>query len=426
MIEHVPSIVIVAGEASGDLHGAHLAAEVRRILPSARFRGIGGRRMRDSGVELLYDSSSWGAIGVTAALRHVPRLLMVLYRLTAKLKADPPDLAVLIDFGAFNVRLGRLLHAQGVKVLYYFPPSSWHRGATYSSLTGFVDRVVTPFPWSAELLAKRGFQADFFGHPLLDVVKPSMSGDEFIKRFGFDSSQPIVGILPGSRSQELAHNLPMMLTAAVEMLDSMPELQFAIPPAPSVNPFALADELSRVPWIEIEAHATKEEIPKGFAAASSKSLSRRIRAQARADGLKSPKSPLRIKLLPGMTYDVLAHSRTAIISSGTATVEAMILGCPMTIMYRGNRIMTMEYRLVGKRIKFIGMPNIIMDRMICPEFAADAATSRRISESALKLIQDSPERAQILKDLAEARAVLGEPGAVRKTANVVAEMLRTS
>jgi lipid-A-disaccharide synthase len=426
MTESAPSIVIIAGEASGDLHGAHLAAEVRRILPSVNIRGVGGRGMREAGVELLYDSSSWGAIGVMEALKHAPGLLLVLCRLMARLKADPPDLAVLIDFGAFNVRLGRLLHTRGVKVLYYFPPSSWYRGATYSALRGFVDRVVTPFPWSAELLAKHGFQADFFGHPLLDVVKPSMTKDEFVNRFGFDSSQPIIGLLPGSRTQELAHNLPMMLTAAVGMLGSMPELQFAIPPAPSVNPFALADELSRVPWIEIEAHATKEEIPTDFAAASSKSLSRRIRSQARLDGVGSPKSPLRIKLLPGMTYDVLAHSRAAIVSSGTVTVEAMILGCPMTIMYRGNRIMTIEYKLFGKRIKFIGMPNIIMDRMICPEFAADAATSRRISESALKLIQDSPERAETLRDLAEARAVLGEPGAVKKTANVVAEMLKTS
>ncbi|MCX6377188.1 MAG: hypothetical protein NTU88_14355, partial [Armatimonadetes bacterium] len=202
-----------------------------------------------------------------------------------------------------------------------------------------------------------------------------------------------------------------------------PELQFAIPPAPSVDPFALADELSRVPWIEVEAHATKEDISSGFAPASSKSLSRRICSQARADGLKSPKSPLRIKLLPEMTYDVLAHSRSSVVTSGTATVEAMILGCPMVIMYRGSRIMVAEYKLLGKRIKFIGMPNIIMDRMICPEFVANDATPRRISESALKLIQDSPERAEMLRDLAEARAVLGEPGAVRKTAKVVIEMV---
>lgn len=423
MTESAPSIVIIAGEASGDLHGAHLAAEVRRILPSVRIRGVGSRGMREAGVELLYDSSSWGAIGVAEALKHVPGLLLVFYRLMATLKADPPDLAVLIDFGAFNVRLGRLLHTRGVKVLYYFPPSSWYRGATYSALRGFVDRVVTPFPWSAELLAKHGFQADFFGHPLLDVAKPSMTRDEFVNRFGFDSSQPIIGLLPGSRTHEIIHNLPVMLTAAAGMLGSIPDLQFAIPPAPSANPFALADELSRVPWIEVEAHGTKDEIPSGFGVASPESLSRQIRALA---GSEAPKSPLRIKLLPGMTYDVLAHSRAAIVCSGTVTVEAMILGCPMVIMYRGSRIMVAEYKLLGKRIKFIGMPNIIMDRMICPEFVANDATPRRISESALKLIQDSPERTQVLRDLAEARAVLGEPGAVKKTANVVAEMLKTS
>jgi lipid-A-disaccharide synthase len=422
MVEKAPSIVIVAGEASGDLHGANLATELKRSLPSLRISGIGGRRMRESGVELLYDSSSWGAIGITEALKRVPRMLRVLYDVTTRLKADPPDLLILIDFGAFNVRLGRILHRAGVKVLYYFPPSSWHRGATYKQLDGMVDRVVTPFPWSAETLRRRGFRADFFGHPLLDVAKPSMSRDEFVRRFGFEASRPIVALLPGSRTQEIAHILPVMVVAAVRMLEAMPELQFAIPPAPSVNPFAFADELSKLPWAVVEAHHTLGDSAVSMGRVSPHRLSDQVKALMRAERIeKSPQ--VRIKLLPGMTYDVLAHSRAALLTSGTATVEAMILGCPMVAVYRGGRILTLEYRLFGKRIKFIAMPNIILDRMICPELVADAVTPSAIAELMLKVIADTPERAEMLEALAKARALLGEPGAVAKTAQVVVEML---
>lgn len=422
MAHEASSVVIVAGEASGDLHGANLATELKRELPSLKISGIGGRGMRESGVELFYDSSSWGAIGITEALKRVPRLLRVLYDLTVRLKADPPDLLILIDFGAFNVRLAGILHRAGVKVLYYFPPSSWHRGATHRQLDGIVDRVVTPFPWSAETLRRRGFRADFFGHPLLDVAKPSMSGDEFVRRFGFDESKPIVALLPGSRTQEMAHILPMMLVAVAKILDAMPDLQFAIPPAPSVNAFALAEEMSKLPWVTVEAHHTPGDSAESAEQVSPYRLAESVGALMRRERIEKPPRA-HIKLLPGMNYDVLAHSRAALLASGTATVEAMILGCPMVAIYRGNRILTLEYRLFGKRIKFIGMPNIILDRMICPELVADAVTPGAIAENMLKVIADTPERAGIIKGLEEARSLLGEPGAVAKTARVVIEML---
>ena len=426
MTERAANIMIVAGEASGDLYGARLAAKLKEVLPSIEIRGIGGRRMREADVELLYDSSSWSAIGIAEALKLVPGLYFVLLKLQAQLKAHPPDVLVLIDFGTFNVRLGRSLHSAGVKVLYYFPPSSWYRGANYSRLDGVVDRVVTPFPWSAEALRKSGFQADFFGHPLLDVVKPSLSRNAFCERFGFDIERPVIGLLPGSRTQEIVHNLPALVIAAARMLEAMPELQFAIPLATSVNPERIASELACVPWISAESYKAAGDSSSSADRAFRFSAAGRVRALAREDGFATPGSRVCVKLLPGMTYDVLAYSRAAVVTSGTATVESMILGCPMVIVYRGNRLTRLEFRLLGKRIKFIGMPNIILDRAICPELIAGEASPRRISELALKLIPDSPERAEMLNNLAEARAVLGRPGAIEKTAHVVLELLDIS
>ncbi|HET6455264.1 MAG TPA: lipid-A-disaccharide synthase [Armatimonadota bacterium] len=375
MSARTPRIIIIAGEASGDLQGACLAAEIRRAAPQAVIRGVGGRRMREAEVELLFDSSAWGAIGTTEALKLVPRLSIVLSKLKARLNAVPPDVLVLIDFGAFNVRLGKHAHARGVKVLYYFPPGSWNRNSGGSRLKEVTDRVVTPFPWSAELLNRAGIRADFFGHPLLDVVRPTLSKPEFCERFDLDPERPIIGLLPGSRKQEIVHNLPAQADAARKLSESIPGLQFAIPLASSLD-------------------------PKGV---------RKIAGEE-------------IKILPGMAYDLLAHSRAAIVKSGTATVEAMILGCPMVIVYRGSLLTTLEFKLRRKRIKFIGMPNIIMDREICPELTAKDASPERIAGLMIELIPPTPERAQMLKNLADAKAVLGDPGAIEKTARTVLEM----
>ena len=423
MTKDTPSIVIIAGEASGDLQGAHLAARLKQVLPEADIRGIGSRRMREAGVGLLCDSSSWSAIGITEALKVVPRLALALRKVQAYLQAHSPDVLVLIDFGAFNIRVGRFARGTHTKVLYYFPPSSWYRGADYSRLKGIVDRVVTPFPWSAEALKKQGFRAEFFGHPLLDIVGPSLPRDAFHERFGLDEQRPIIGLLPGSRSQEVAHNLPAMIIAAARLLESKPGLQFAVPLASSISSEGVTEELARVPWLEVKSHGGGTDSASAIGRASSLPLADRVSVLARRDGFTTPPPRVRIELVPGMAYDVLAYGRAAVIASGTATVEAAVLGCPMVIIYRGSPLSALEFKLRRKNIKFIGMPNIILDRAVCQELIAEDASPRRISELMLKLITDSPERTEMLSRLAEARAILGNPGAVEKTAGVVLELL---
>ncbi len=382
--------------------------------------------MLDAGVDLLYDSSAWSAIGISEAVRLVPRMLSIFLNLRARLLADPPDLVVLIDFGTFNVRLGRALRRRGIKVLYYFPPGSWNRHANYERLKDVADRAVAPFPWTVKRLESQGIRADFFGHQLLDMVKPTMSRDEFCERFGFDPAKPIVGLLPGSRAQEIIHNMPALVVSAAMLQNEMPDLQFAVPPASSVDTFRLMDELRRISCLEVDAQNILAEQSIRSSGIAPMSLVSQVDALMREEGVQAPKDQIPVRLLPAMTYDVLAHSRAAIVTSGTATVEAAILGCPMVIIYRGSRLSALEYRLRGGKLKFIGMPNIILDRLICPELIITAVTPARITELARPLIQDSPERTQMLRDLADVRTVLGQPGSVQRTVDVVLEMLKAA
>lgn len=418
------TVAIVAGEVSGDLNGAYLAAALRQIIPELDICGVGGRHMREAGVRLLADSSSWSAIGVSEALRLVPRLLIELRKLRAHFEANPPDILLLIDFGAFNLRLARQLrHGRSkIKIFYYYPPGSWNRSSEYQCLKGIVDRIVTPFPWSAEALKKRGFHADFYGHPLLDIVKPSLPKSSFCERFGLDSNRPLIGLLPGSRAQEISYNLPVLLISAARLSACMPNLQFAFPVAASVPLSEIAHELKNIPWIDVAGIKSDSVAP----SRRTFHIEDHLRVTARTDKFAFPTSPVRIHLLPGMSADVLANARGAVIASGSATVEALILGCPMVIIYRGSKLTTLEYRLRGKHIQFIGMPNIIAGREICPELVAEAATPSSISELMLALITETPQRTKMLDELAEARVILGEPGAVEKTARAVSELLNES
>lgn len=420
MAGHPLKIMISAGEASGDLHGAYLALGLKEILSDVEIYGIGGRKMRSAGVRLIYDSSSWGAIGFTEALRLIPRLLYAKHKARIYLERNPPDVLILIDFGAFNVRLRKALNLPGLKTLYFFPPSSWKRNADYSSLRGIVDRIVTPFPWSADNLRNQGFNVDFFGHPLLDTAKPSLSKCDFCERFGFDINEPIIGLLPGSRLHEIMRHVPVLVAAASILQSKMPNLQFAIPVAPSVSFEILVDELKSVPWINAESYITDMS---GIADKPSKHHLGVLRQLADIGYHNDSRLKTTIKLLPGMASDLLAYSRAAAVTSGTATVEGVIHGCPMVIIYKGSRLAEFEYKIRRMKIKYIGMPNIIMDKEVCPELIQHAAIPGNIADKMLPIIEDTPLRDSMIKSLGEIHKALGEPGAISKTVGTVLEML---
>ncbi len=214
----MPSVAIVAGEASGDASGAALANELRRLYPGIRIWGAGGTKMRDAGVELAADFSRAGAIGIFESLKLVPWLIREQKKLKELLLLRNPDVFVPIDFGAFNVPLGKFAREQGIKTVYYFPPGSWRRRPRdHSSLVAASDRIVTPFPWSAEILRNAGADAVWLGHPMLDSIAPKVTREEFLNEVGelvsAVGNKKLIGLLPGSRSHEIDNILPAFLDA---------------------------------------------------------------------------------------------------------------------------------------------------------------------------------------------------------------------
>ncbi|MCC6442934.1 MAG: lipid-A-disaccharide synthase [Armatimonadetes bacterium] len=373
-----PRLGIVAGEASGDLHGAALVAELKRQRPDLRFIGIGGRRLREAGVDIRFDSTGWGAIGIVESLRLIPGLLRIFARWKRVLRAEKPAGLILIDFGAFNIRVARFAREEGLRVFYYFPPGSWRRQpGRLEELAALTDIVVTPFPWHARHLKEAGANAHFFGHPALDVIRPA-SKEDFCRETGLNRSHPIVALLPGSRIAEVSHTLEVMLRAAALIGRQIPGVQYLVP-------------------------------------ASSHLALTKLRRQADAWNRREA-SPIHI--VEGRAHDCLNAAGLAIIVSGTATLEAAVLNTPMIIIYRGSWLMELEYKIRKPKFDHVGMPNILADQRICPELIQHEATPERIAELAVELLGD-PTRAQAA--LKDAVACLGGPGAVEKTARLLVQ-----
>ena len=427
------NIAILSGEMSGDLTGAALAEALHRLNPDISLWGLGSRRMAEAGVELLHDSAQWGTIGIVEALKVYPLLRYSIYPHTRQeIALRRPSAVVLIDFGAFNVRLARDCKAMGVPVLYYFPPGSWRKnGRASDELARITDRIATPFPWSAERLRSVGANVEFVGHPLLDLTHPTLTRSRFAGQLGMDPTRPIIGLLPGSRNFEVQYNTPAMIGAAQIISEQIPTAQFVFGLAPNVKAENIAD------MIRSQLQETKEDTPekpaertpreRGLTTPEGFTLSGRALEdveRARRAPIKTDKFTPPMVIAQDLTRDVLAHSDALIICSGTATLEAAILGTPMVIIYRGSRLMNLERHLRRIRPEHIGMPNILVGERIVPELIQEEATPEALAEAVLHLLRDPGDRAKMKSDLARARAVLGEPGASDRTAAMVMEMIR--
>ena len=373
-----------AGETSGDLNGAFLVAELAKLRNDLHFWGAGGARLREAGVDVTVDMTGGGTIGIAETLRSLPGMVAKYHRLRAQMLRRRPDLFIPIDFGAFNVRLAQIARANGIPVVYYFPPSSWRRRPRNASkLIACGGKVITPFPWSAELLKAGGVDARFVGHPLLDIAKPSADRATFFRDLDLDEALPTIGLLPGSREHELREHMPAMMGCAVLMHRELEGAQFVVGAAHG------ADRL-------------REQI---------------AQAGRVVDGFPE------VRVVEGRTYDCMAHCDFLISKSGTATLEAAILGTPMVIIYKGSAIMRFEY-LFRKAVleDFIGMPNIVANRLVCPEIIGEDVTPEKLCEAALGILKDEPRLSAMSEDLAQVKRELGEPGAVARAAECVLEM----
>jgi len=376
-------IFILTGEPSGDLHGARLAQAIVAQRPDVELLGVGGTRMRRAGVRLIENSERWGVIGYAEALVKLPFFLARLRVLERVLRADPPDVLVPIDFGAFNMHLLRQLNGS-IRAVYYIPPGCWSRHRPAGQLPFLVDAVATPFPWSADNLRAAGAPAriEWVGHPILEYTRVGGTREEARSRLGLSSGRPAVAVVPGSRREEVARLLPIFI-GALKRLSPAPRVLFTV--APALGEAAMRAALARVGANELE-----------------------------------------IELLDGVDYARVRAADAALAASGTATLELACLDVPMVIAYRLSLITEIQGRLarLGGDLRFVGLPNLLADEPVVPELLQQAATPANIAGALTPLLADTPARRAQLDAFAAIRANLGDGNACEKAAALVLEVGR--
>ena len=379
-----PSILLSAGEASGDLHGATLCRALREIHPGVRLIGMGGPRMAAAGMELVADVSGHAVVGTSEALGRIPRLYRAYRLLKARLIEERPRALVVIDFPEFNLRLARIARRAGVPVVYFIPPQlwAWRRGRI-RQMARRVSRVLAVLPFEEKLYQDAGVPVDFVGHPLLDVLPLDLDRAEARRRLDVDPGESLIGLLPGSRREEVERLLPPMLVAAKRLSAAGVARRFALGLAPTVDAAAVG---------------------------------RLVKAAVDEGGP-------RVDVFERRTYEVMAAADVVLISSGTATLEAALLGAPMVVCYRVSRVTEAVVRLLVK-VRWCSLPNLIANRGVVPEVLQDELTGQRLAAEALRLIEDPAAAGAQRAAFEQVRAQLGAPGVGRRAAQAVIETAR--
>ena len=371
-------IMLSVGEASGAMHGARVAEALKLLRPDIELVGMGGQGMKDAGVDIIYDIADLGVIGIVEVIKNLRRLFRLRDFLVDYMRENRPDVLVIIDYPGFNVRLAKIAKQLGIPVVSYISPSAWAWGkGRAKEVAGIVERLAAIFPFEADVYREAGANVTFVGHPLLDIVKPSMDREEAFRHFDASPAHPRVMLMPGSRQQEIMNLLPDMLAAAEIIVEQVPDCQFFLPVASTIS---------------------------------------REMLQTILDNYK-----VKVNLTNGNTYDLMNICDLAIAASGTATLETSLMKVPTVIIYK---LASLTY-FIGKflvKIPDIGLPNIVVGRRIVPELLQDAATPAAIATESLRLLLNTAVRMQTLADLDEVREKLGQAGAVKRVAEVILEV----
>ncbi len=374
-----PRVMIVAGEASGDLHGAALYQALQQHLESLDCIAMGGVAMRDAGVPIVVDSTDLGVIGVWDAITHYLPIRKALSQVEKNLQSFSPDLLICIDYKEFNFRVAKRAKALGIKVLFYVSPQVWAwRPGRVKQYGEVIDMMAVIFPFEATFYEKHAIPVRYVGHPLTRVVKVSCSKQQAITHAGLNATFPIIGLLPGSRINEVKRLLPVMLQTAELLREAYPQAQFLLPKANSID----------------------EQILQAYLQNSS------------AD----------IHVCEAGDYNLLQSCDIAISASGTATLELALLTIPMVIIYKVAPL-TYWFAKWLVRIPYIGLPNIIAGKSIVPELIQNQANSRAIFEQISKILNDNLAAKQMRKNLHAVWGGFGEFDGIAKLAELAVEML---
>jgi lipid-A-disaccharide synthase len=372
------SILIIAGEASGDVHGAGLVRELKKIRPGLDFFGIGGDGMAAEGVEVVRHVREVSFLGFYEVLSQLPFMRRVFKEMIDLLEKRKPCFVLLIDYPGFNLRFAREAKKRGVSVFYYISPQVWAWGRRrVKKIKRFVDRMVVIFPFEELLYREAGIDVWFVGHPLKDVVRVDLTKEGFFKESGLDSSKVTVGMLPGSRRQEVLRILPEMKEAYLILKGKIEGAQAVIGQAPTVSDDLYSSLLNKDDSI--------------------------VRVCDR-------------------TYEVMAHSDVVMVASGTATLETAILGTPMVILYKMAPITYLLGRVLV-RLKQIGLVNIVGGRSVVPELVQRRANGKKIADTVYSMFINPNRRNKMKEDLDMVSRLLGKKGATRRAAGIGAEFL---
>ena len=371
-------LMLVAGEASGDKHAAHLVSALKSSQPEIQFEffGTGGEEMRAAGVETLVDVRELAIMGALEVAAALPKFLRVFWQLREAANTRRPDAVILVDWPEFNLRLAKKLKRDGHRVFYYISPQVWAwRSYRVQQIKRDVERMLVILPFEKEFYERHGVQVEYVGHPLLDSVRVTATRSEFCRKHHLHPARPIAALLPGSRRKEVSYILPPMLDAASALSQTNPTLQFVLALAPTI-----------------------------------------ARGQIETNSLPN------LTVVENDTYNAVAAAELAVVASGTATLETAIIGTPLIVCYRASEL---NWRLFTPFVKvpFVGMPNLIAGREIAPELLQNDLTGERLARQITNLLGSTERLNQARAELAEVRNKLGATNASQRAAQVILQSL---
>jgi lipid-A-disaccharide synthase len=371
----MPRILIVTGEASGDLHGAHLVKALKQLSPSLQVVGIGGASMRAAGAELVQDIPQLDVMGLIG-LSAVKAMLKRVSRIRQLIKGERWDLVVLIDNPGLNFHFARVAKACGLKVLYYIAPQlwAWRRGRM-RWVQRRVDRVLAILPFEEPLYTQAGVRCTFVGNPILDEVATAYDRPALRRQFGLSSDGPVIGLFPGSRKGELREHMPLLLETVKRLAVRYPAMQFLLAQASTVSDQLLGEMMRD--------------------------------------------SPVPIRVFRNQASEVMAASDLLVVKSGTSTLQAAVVGTPMILFYRASSWITYRLARFLIRVPWIGLANLVAGRGIVPELIHNEATPERLVQEVERLLTDSRAYQDMQAALLSVRQALGTPGASRRAAEAV-------
>jgi len=374
-------VMIVAGEASGDLHGANLIKAAREVSPGLSFFGVGGEAMRDAGCDVRVDSGQLSVMGVGEVLGRLPAIRRIYRELCGMLQegsVDRPDLLLLVDFPGMNLRLAQAASKVAVPVLYYIAPKVWaSREGRLKKMTRSIDRLAVIFPFEEELFTRAGIDTEYVGNPLLDEFSAWEGDSSLVERLGLDKEKPVLGLFPGSRGAEIRYCWPVLVEVARRLKEVRPQLQFIVPVAPGLDESSLKAQAASLPDLVF----SRDNI-----------------------------------------YSVASSCSAALCVSGTVTLQVALTKTPMSVIYKTSPLtFALARRLV--KIPHISLPNIVGGTEVVREFLQNEATPGVLVEEVLALIEDPRRRAGMIRNLEAVVDRLGEPGSSTRVARMCAGMV---